>query len=1394
MTHDQTPTGFRFFKKYRQDMVTQFCEVMPELCWRAGGKICASIFEEMSAYLQDKPIEPTLWSQVLMTLFIKSVQRYQALEQSWSTLKVNLKSVTDKEAADIRMTWAKAWPKYSTYVHRKLRGEAPSYEACAERYIYQRHRLEQRIEYLLRNLKAADDYPQLSGADASAKQRLKTGLWWIIDNGLRWPVRVQALETFQHGWENGLIPDLMHMSRLRSLIRLDEEHARTRVAALRALRAMACDVGDIEIRHVMTETEGAALSLRQQFVIWDSPIELVWDKLHHSEFEVVRQSAAIRFIETSSLLNDIDDQNIGDPSKWLERIGADDASVVRGAFGRVIESGIERLDDIGLKRLLLSASYFIEYETDPIFVRDGARTLLELFFDPAFTGRLEIGDGCDEALGRLITSIQKRLDDPQIELAVDSWLWVLLDCLELIQNESSREDFLALKALLGVCEIGRKIKVPVVGDERLLRKMCRVIGSMDHGLYVKRGKKTWRIQRGSPRRRWLWRFLREIRYPAYDKRTGHSHLTGMTYYGDLWFPPYMMGEVTRTRVPGEYVYHDKLGHWVPHIPSPTDLVNMGLKKNVTIEMPNLSLTFTAGNYVKRLQSHVKTSWRFEHIDNERQAAVRNGADEVVKGYLKRLKQENGRSIELNHVSPLFKGWHLSSIIPLEVSHLFYQIRDELRQSNYWMNPYTASTKDLLAFASFILSFILIRAFVMYRKIRFWRASIPLSMGGWGSRGKSGTERLKAAFFYGHGYQVFSKTTGTLPTFISSIPGLDPGEVPLFRVYDKASIWEQIDVLRQASRMDAQVFLWEAMALNPRYVQILQHDWMRDDIASITNTYPDHEDVQGPTGYDVALTISNFMPRKSRVVSSEQQMVPMLVDRARQFKSHYQHATPFFSRLITEDELNRLPYLEHPLNLALMIQGARMLDIGRDDAMMTMADHLVADIGALKVYPAFRVNHSFLEFTNVMAANERAGCLASVERLGFLDIHEDRCFWHRNALIVNNRADRPARSRVFARVLAFDVPADNVFIVGSAVNEFGVLLNEALDEMLSQAPKPESQDVEAWTKWVDGILYTLRRKQSALGEIFNRYEGYLGLTRTDIESVLKPIAEQATQELSSGELKRTRLSTVDDALQKSFTQLFERPEAKAWPAEDKTKTIEQATEDFKTALYCVALKERTARGGLSDSEASALVEFFKNTVMSRLHLVTDPGVKAETVAKTMADKMPAGSQIHSVGMQNIKGPGLKIVEFAIRMSQLLERIDQTSSKLAQTRKSAWEWLLARQYQGEIEKKVVKDFCTRHDDPAVEMELKSLVQKVTEAQSGQKEEVSKLAVWARKHRKKAVKIDSIFDFRDSMHRRRIADDTMDRLASGVMSHAKASEILNQVYARQKSGRLQQWIDGL
>ena len=88
----------------------------------------------------------------------------------------------------------------------------------------------------------------------------------------------------------------------------------------------------------------------------------------------------------------------------------------------------------------------------------------------------------------------------------------------------------------------------------------------------------------------------------------------------------------------------------------------------------------------------------------------------------------------------------------------------------------------------------------------------------------------------------------------------------------------------ASRLKSDVFLWECMGLEPEYVRIMQRDWMKDNICTITNTYPDHEDIQGPGAVDVARSIADFIAPKSKVLTAEENMFPILSDKSQDMQS------------------------------------------------------------------------------------------------------------------------------------------------------------------------------------------------------------------------------------------------------------------------------------------------------------------------------------------------------------------------------------------------------------------------------------------------------------------------------------------------------------------------------
>lgn len=371
----------------------------------------------------------------------------------------------------------------------------------------------------------------------------------------------------------------------------------------------------------------------------------------------------------------------------------------------------------------------------------------------------------------------------------------------------------------------------------------------------------------------------------------------------------------------------------------------------------------------------------------------------------------------------------------------------LRLQSFMANRYANSIGELLVFCCLLAGLFLYLHSRRHRQGRLDRGTIPLVIGGWGSRGKSGTERLKAALFNAMGRSLLCKTTGCEPVLLYGRRFGPLEEIPLHRPYDKATIWEQLDVLHIAAEAKVDVFLWECMGLNPEYVRLMQNDWMQDDIATITNTYPDHEDIQGPSGMDVAESIASFIPKGGQLLTSEQLMYPLLDKRAREKETTIARPTAFDMFSVTDEVLKRFPYNEHPHNIALILALARKLGVSQDYALKEMADRIKPDIGVLRVYPRVNMRGRTLEFSNGFSANEKFGCLSNWQRLGLdkLTLTEAPKVWL--TALVNNREDRVTRSQVFAQLLVQDLDLDQMFVVGTNIDGFESFFEDAVSSQM-----------------------------------------------------------------------------------------------------------------------------------------------------------------------------------------------------------------------------------------------------------------------------------------------------------------------------------------------------------
>lgn len=836
-------------------------------------------------------------------------------------------------------------------------------------------------------------------------------------------------------------------------------------------------------------------------------------------------------------------------------------------------------------------------------------------------------------------------------------------------------------------------------DQQTLTRMFAVLSQDDFGYEI---QKTWRglkVSRGPSFGFRLWRMFHEMRRSATDKRQGHRHMIGRISTARLKAPSQILGELSETKVPGEPLTIASDGTWRPFLPLVDDLIsalNLSWFKPATVKTFS-SQGVTSVTPPPKLRQRVTACIALTR-NFSKYAVLRNwdGGTTDADSYIKSIRKlgfqisfvphqydaegteaSNRQQIEIidNSVASFFSEVTQRSPLALPfathvlgASHYEIVVTQLKRFTEYFTSLYENSLGELVVFSCVVLLLVILKHTWLNFSFRRSRKRIPLSIGGWGTRGKSGTERLKAALLGVMGHGLVSKTTGCEAMFIHAYAFGQPLEIPFFRPYDKATIWEQRNLVNIAAKLRPSVFLWECMALNPDYVNVLQHQWMQDDLATITNTYPDHEDVQGPAGYDVAETISGFVPRRSLLVTTEEQMKPYVARQCERNQTTIQSVGWLKSGLITNDILERFPYQEHPDNIALVSQMASNLGMTHEQSVKAMADDLVPDLGVLKTHPTATVKTRRIEFTNGMSANERFGCMGNWKRLRYdaQDPWTDPTTWIVG--VINNRADRVARSRVFAKIIVEDINADRFFIIGTNLNG----LKKFIDEAWQEKAKTMTLKKTDGTWDTESALATLKKTAWNFRQPIDKAQITVQL-RAMFNSVVQAMIANgdAAPSVNASEIsadcdllklfRNTKFS--EDYLTAIVRQQIWLKRAFA-EYQELHQTIEDAPEEIADAVdqnYRVILGRWFSR---------------------KLVIVPDAEATGEQIVGRIIEEIPPGYLARTMGLQNIKGTGLDFVYRFHAWDTCFEACAATQDRRVQVAEKAIAALVAMPVIGQL----------------------------------------------------------------------------------------------------------------
>jgi len=303
------------------------------------------------------------------------------------------------------------------------------------------------------------------------------------------------------------------------------------------------------------------------------------------------------------------------------------------------------------------------------------------------------------------------------------------------------------------------------------------------------------------------------------------------------------------------------------------------------------------------------------------------------------------------------------------------------------------------------------------------ARIPVRVHVNGTRGKSSVTRLVAAGLRAGGKRAVAKTTGTLARVI--LP--NARELSVYRPLG-ANVREQIRIVRFAAALEAEVLVVECMALQPILQWLSERMFVQATHGVITNARPDHLDVMGPTGDDVAKALSGMMPRRALCFTAERERLPILAHAAADRGTELIAVEEEAGAALSDEAMAGFRYHEHRENVALALRVCAALGVDEETALSGMQG-AHPDPGALTFHELDFFGREIV-FVNAFAANDPVSSAQIWETA--LALYPE----HRRVCVFNCRVDRADRSRQLGESLPGWSAPDRVLAVGTGTVFFG----------------------------------------------------------------------------------------------------------------------------------------------------------------------------------------------------------------------------------------------------------------------------------------------------------------------------------------------------------------------
>ena len=405
----------------------------------------------------------------------------------------------------------------------------------------------------------------------------------------------------------------------------------------------------------------------------------------------------------------------------------------------------------------------------------------------------------------------------------------------------------------------------------------------------------------------------------------------------------------------------------------------------------------------------------------------------------------------------------------------------------------------------------------------------------------------------------------------------------------------------------------------------------------------------------------------------------------------------------------------------------------------------------------------------MSANERYGCLENWRRceLDQNDPKETPGCWI--TTVVNNRADRVARSQVFADLLVKDISADRHFLIGTNLQGMmGYLKDQwaVREGQMSLSYEDGDNPVENFDRWLDKLRVAWKPDH-----LDGRLGAMLGgqLVELDIDDLVK-LRTQPNELLAKLE------QTLQPGIAQTIVNYVRQDEERHRIVTELRQAIGEA--DATTSQPLNQRIRDTLRGW-----------FFEKIVV-----IQDPHSSGDQIIQRIAEETPPGFHVNIMGLQNIKGTGL---DFVYRWQAWDTCHEACKMLLQKNRNKVRQGLRAlasfQDYGLLCEHEVTETIEEiRHrpvaQDESFQAELEFIQSTLRVAMDRVRETIAAVRKTGLLDRLMDP-LEAFLDAGDAIQRRKTANQVYRDLVHERISYARAAKEIQLLNKRQKGGHLRQ-----